>query len=257
MSDQPEQTHIYATPPITQFENISSQPALPPKIQISIPLPLTRGLPAQKQIIWMLLYSLFMILNIVGSIFCMNAVSAAGGFLALLIYLPVCFYFAGLVVPASSLLSGALFGSWRGTIVAGLSISSGLLLTALLRIIPFEGSGAFYMLQALIPLLPATFIVGLIYDFRKYRHSGKSLLTMLLGTFVGTIGLFFVFPYGMLACMITFLMLPTWTILMMFMDIILERSIARYKRRHDATKEVPHTNFSYATSVESDRANTL
>lgn len=255
MSDQPEQTHIYAAPPITQFENISSQPVPPLKVLFPISLPLTRGMAVRKQIIWMVLYSLFMILNIVGSLFYIGTSPMPyfyqGVTTNLVVYLLLGFYLLGLVLPASSLLCGILFGSWRGTIVSCCSIGGGLFFAALLHLIPL---GALDILLFSIPAFLATFVVGLLYDLRRYRQWWKSLLIILAGAFVST---FCFLPFFILGAMIATLLFPIWMIFLIIVEVILERSIARWRRRHDATKEVPRANFSYATSAESDQAESL
>jgi len=159
----------------------------------------------------------------------------------LLIYLLLGFYLLGLVLPASSLLCGILFGSWSGTIVSCCSIGGGLFLAVLLHLIPF---GALDTLLFSIPTFLATFFVGLIYDLRRYRRWWKSLLTILAGVFIG---IFCFLPYFILGAIIATLLFPTWIIFLIIVEVILERSTARWRRRHDTTKEVPHTNFSYAT----------
>lgn len=254
MSDQPEQTHIYAAPPITQFENISSQPVPPLKVLFPISLPLTRGMAARKQIIWMVLYSLFMILNIVGSIFYMSTMPYLAITTDFLIYLLPAFYLLGLVFPASSVLCGILFGSWRGTIVSCCSIGGGLFLVVFLHLIPYWNYSTLYALPFFIPAILATFLVGLLYDLRRYRQWWKSLLIILAGVFIG---MFCFFLFGMFGAIASAPLFPTWIVFLVIVEAILERSIARWRRRHDATKEVPHANFSYETSVASDQAESL
>src|SRR5258707_2701943 len=151
--------------------------------------PLTRHVPMPLQISSMLLYSLVMVLSIMGCIltllraYVLNAsvylnVDGSTNGLSLL----VTSVLALLLVPACSLFCGVFFGGWRGLLVSALAVGGGLLVTHVTdyRFGNLNASPLIYLLPAALPL--AALVTGLIYDHRQYAAWWKSLLTMFLGT---------------------------------------------------------------------------
>lgn len=147
--------------------------------------PLFRRIPIWLQVLVMLLSSLCLALGLtfyVPVLLSLLRLQVPVPFLALL----VSFLFQGLLLAASTLLCGLFFGSWRGTLVCALSLAGSLLLPSFLHT---GGSNPFSLksLLTLTVLLPslsklcATFVVGLLYERRKYKNGLASFFTLLLG----------------------------------------------------------------------------
>lgn len=145
--------------------------------------PLTRQAPNQMQVLGMLLYGLLSALSIAAfSLFIINHPSVTNFVQAdgtmnsqafLLAASAVC-----LLIPACSLLCGALFGSRRGILVSLLAVGGGLLITHILNYLPWSNQS----FLSLLGLPIAAFIVGLMYERRTSASWWKSLFTMMLGS---------------------------------------------------------------------------
>jgi hypothetical protein len=147
-------------------------------------------------------------------------------------------WFLVLIIPASTMLCGALFGSWRGLLASVLSIGGGLLLILGFNnfFSGFQGYlSTFYMpLQPwLIPGLLAALAVGVIYDF--FRHDekwGKSFLPLLLGSVVVYVGFIIslsaMYPngtWGPLSACLFVCLIPVSTFSMAGLEWLLRRFI--------------------------------
>ena len=167
-----------------------------PAVKAPLYFPLTRRAPLSVQWAGMLLYSLLIALSFMGiALYLVNAsygttsifTFSDGGVNVLAILLVVALAF--LVIPAGSLLAGALFGSWRGLLVSLAALGGGLLITHLSNNDFFRN----FTVSGLLPLcgLPlSAFVVGLFYDFRKYAAWWKSMLVLMLGAGVASTWLF-------------------------------------------------------------------
>lgn len=179
-------------------------PPMPvPKLPAPIYFPLTRKAPVHMQIFGMLFYSLLMAISIMGILLYLASsyhpgltifVNPSGEINGLAILLVV--VLVVLVAPACTLLSGALFGSWRGLLVSLASIGGGFFITHLSNN-QFETVPKIEGVLTLLGLPIAALIVGLIYDARKYAAWWKSMFTMMLGASIISIWFFaFVFAMG-------------------------------------------------------------
>lgn len=157
--------------------------------------PLTRHASPGKQAISMAIYSLSMLALSIGSIFSINLLSASlepdnpfvhadgtvNGLLILIFLL-----FLLLVVPAITLLSGALFGAVRALlvtcIVAG-GTAALLLVYAFAQHTSLSLNNANGPATAVLVLSPITAsLVGFIYDRRRYAAWWKSFLSLSAGS---------------------------------------------------------------------------
>lgn len=171
-------------------------PAAPAPSKKPIYFPITRGASALVQVFDILVYSLLTAICIMliplylqkssdesFSLYT-NPDGSVNGLAILLTIVLVL-----LVVPACSLLCGALFGSWRGLLVSLLSIGGGILLGKLSDNRLWNLT-AYQTYLVLAPLPITALIVGLFYDRRKYAAWWKSMLTMLLGSAIIAIWLY-------------------------------------------------------------------
>lgn len=187
MSDQPT--------PVSPTESSIATLTFPSQARKSTIFPLTRNASVFNQILGISLYTLFMAFNF-----------AANQFLSYLSYsqkktdpiydgtywvcvLALLIWLFAFIFPASTVLCGALFGSWRGTLISLLSIGGGLFIVHLLNshfshledYLNFSNQN----LQSYLIAGPfAALVVGLIYDFRRDVNWAKSMLTMLLGMMI-------------------------------------------------------------------------
>jgi hypothetical protein len=185
----PTLAHGYGYPPI------ASAPPAPQKKPIYFPL--TRRAPALLQIFGMLGYSLLLAISIMvivlyllgsyhqGLSIFINVDGSTNGLAILLVAV-----LALLIVPACSLLSGALFGSWRGLLVSLFSTGGGVLFAHLSNAQFLNNVTSIQPYLALAPLPISALTVGLIYDQRKYASWGKSFSIFLLGSAIICLWLF-------------------------------------------------------------------
>ena len=188
----PAQNNLYTpgTPEVLPYPPYGIYPPLPTSAKTKKPLlfPLTRQASVLLQVFGMLLYSLVVALAIMGCVLILLKIAMANvslyvnadntiNWLSIVITVALVL----LLLPAASVFSGAFFGSWRGLIVALLSLAGGLLLTHL-------SESRFGSLQALqstwaLLLAPAVtaLVVGFVYERRKYAAWWKSMFTMFLG----------------------------------------------------------------------------
>lgn len=85
-----------------------------------------------------------------------------------------------LILPACSLLSGALFGSWRGLLVSISSVGGGIFITHLSNN-QFWNNPPVATYLPLLAFPTAALVVGLIYERRQSAAWWKSLCIMMLG----------------------------------------------------------------------------
>lgn len=212
--------------------------------------PLTRGASISRQILGISLYSLFMALNISGGQLLgylsdsHNNPTYASDWMALLLVFWMFIY----IIPASTVLCGMLFGSWRGMFASGLSIGGGFVLTSLLNSV-FPGLQTYLNERDLnlpLYLIPGTFttlIIGLIYDFRQYENWGKSILTMLLGMTITFFGVAFIIgsnakdDLGSLFCCFYIFLIPLSMIPTVGIELLLQNLIPARKARREARKD--------------------
>lgn len=191
------------------YTSIQGQPSFPyPPISYPMPpiqaaprqkkmllFPLTRHASPGKQVISMAIYSMLMLALFAGGIFSLILLSAnqepnnafahadgtANGGLILVFIL-----FIFLVIPATALLTGALFGAARAFLATSIVTggTAGLLLVYLLtQHIPITLNSSNSPATAILILVPITStLVGFIYDRRRYAAWWKSFLAMLLGS---------------------------------------------------------------------------
>ncbi|HEX6480559.1 MAG TPA: helix-turn-helix domain-containing protein [Ktedonobacteraceae bacterium] len=170
-----------------QHDDPSRPPAsAPPPPRPRSHLPIVKNWSAWKQVLWMVGYTL---LGLVWWIpyfrgFLMDAIRGTSNSempAPLMIYLVLLLL---LLVPASVLLAGAIFGAWRG----GLVITFYTGIVALLIALPllFWGRAAsgstvisYVVLFCSWPL--AALVTGLLYQRHLFRGFGKAYITMLLG----------------------------------------------------------------------------
>ena len=182
---QPPQYYPY--PP--GFGPVGPGPVYMPVSRPKAPLhfPLFRQAPVYIQTFEMVFYILVMALTIMGIVLSLyhnyqsgvsvlvNPDGTANGLAILLVILLVL-----LVIPACSLLAGALFGSWRGFIVSLFSFAGGLLISHLSNP-AFWNTGAIQGYLVLAPFPLAALVVGWVYEHRKYAAWWRSMFTLMLG----------------------------------------------------------------------------
>ncbi len=183
--------------PISPYSYVPGQP-MPPyvsmlKAKAPLYFPLMRQVPTPRQFFDMFLYSVFMAFSIMGVLlYLLNAynsrssvfVTSDGSSNGLSILLT--FVLVLLVIPACSLLCGALFGSWRGLLVSLVSIGGGLFITHLINS-QFGSGRGFASALPLLGLPIAALVVGLIYERRTYAAWWKSMFTLMLGAAIASI----------------------------------------------------------------------
>jgi serine/threonine protein kinase len=179
----------YGYTPSVQPNPVAAVPVYAQPVKPAIYFPLTRKASIYLQIVEMLLYSALMALCLMGiglywvhlssdrSLYSNWNSNANAAIFFILIFI-------ALVIPACSTLCGALFGSWRGLLVSLISIIGGLYLMRSTGFV-FEALIVPQNYQSLVVLLIpfplSAFIVGLLYDRRKYASWGISLSILLLG----------------------------------------------------------------------------
>lgn len=216
---------------------------VPPPINTPRFFPLTRQTSVSQQIFGMLLYSLLLMLSIMGCLLYLSKNDPSGSLSFSSLSLLIDFILAVVLAPASTLLCALFFGSWRGIIVSFISIYGGIQLTHLLNN-QFWSDTTLGSFSFLIPLLFVTFIVGLIYEFRKDASWWKGVLTMLVGAPIVVFTFFMLipdqFPGGMspLADLLfcgELLLLPVlilvWVVFLVGIETILPRLIGFRKQR--------------------------
>jgi serine/threonine protein kinase len=168
-----------------QVPVIQTQPPVSP-----IHFPLTRNAPLQLQIFGMLAYGLVLAIGImVIALYMVKAYdpgSTSGIYTNLddsvnYISIVLTVVLVLLVMPASSILSGAFFGSWRGTLLSLCIVYGGLAITHLSDPTFFWNPASWPDYLILAPLPVSAMIVGLVYDRRQYSSWWKSLFTLMLG----------------------------------------------------------------------------
>ncbi len=174
------------------------QPARPAAVKRRKPIrfPLIRKAPALLQIFGILLYSLVLVICIMGCLLLLlrayidngNVYFNVNGSTDGLSVVITCVLLL-VLAPACSLFCGVFFGSWRGLLAALLALGGGLLMSHLTdpRIFNIDAGLQIYLLIASLPF--TAFIVGLLYDRRQYAAWWKSMLTILLGLIVPVVGL--------------------------------------------------------------------
>jgi hypothetical protein len=189
--------------PATYYPALPAQAA--PRQKKMLSFPLTRHASPGKQVISMAIYGLLMLALAAGSVFSIVLLSAdqepnnvfarsdgtANGLLILVFIL-----FILLVIPAITLLSGALFGAARALLITCIVVggTAGLwLVYAFVQHIPISVSISNTLATTVLVLSPVTAaLVGFIYDHRRYAAWWKSFLSLLAGSafFVGILLLF-------------------------------------------------------------------
>ncbi len=224
----------------------------PPLLPRSIAFPLTREAPALRQILGMLLYSLFMALNITGcQLFAYLSLKNPNDTFFWVLVLVVDTWLFVLILPASTTLCGALFGSWRGTLVSFLAISGGLLLTRLLNS-PFSGlqqyvnSANLDLLPYMIPGLLATLLVGFLYDRRTRVNGAASVFPMMLGVTITLCGIFgspnLTVESGPFTCCLFLFLIPCSAFSMTGLEFVLRKLVDFQKQRQLPGKNVSRSN---------------
>ncbi|MGH2509307.1 MAG: hypothetical protein ACRDHZ_18165 [Ktedonobacteraceae bacterium] len=179
------------TDPPSGYLRKKSRLSSPPVSRALLYFPLTRQVPSRLLFLGMLCYSLLMALGIMmlalsilnnpdsGSF--VKVDGSTNGAAILLVSILVLF-----LMPACSLLCGALFGSWRGMLVSLLSIGGGIIITHFANHLFLTHQH----LQSFLPLLGlpvAALVVGLIYERRTHAAWWKSMLTLMLGAAIVSI----------------------------------------------------------------------
>lgn len=243
--------------PVFPGENTVAGPTPPSQSGRLLFFPLTRKASIRPQILGLFLYSLFMALNIsANQILAYLNVSYVNGFYvknpthAIDWGFPLAVWLLMLTVPASTVLCGALFGSWRGALTSFFSIGGGLLLTHGFNHI-FSGlqdylNASYIDFQPfLIPGILAALVVGLIYDFRHDENWGKSILTLLLGSTIVYFGFALLLTlmnptgtWGPLALCLFLFLIPCTAFLMVGTEWILQQIIALWRQKQHTGKEV-------------------
>lgn len=177
-----------------RHNNASHLPANPsPSPRPLSHLPIVKNWSARKQIVWMVGYTLLALVWWIPYFrgFLMDAIRGTSNSAMpapLLIYLILLLL---LLVPSSVLLAGAIFGGWRGALVAVCYTGIIALLVALpLLFWGRTSSGSMVIAYGIMfcswPL--AALVTGRRYQLRPLRSFGKTYLTMLLGTGIMVIG---------------------------------------------------------------------
>lgn len=206
-------------------------------------LPLTRRTSKKQQILAMLLYSLVSILTLVWCLFTItfNIDNHPNGSFAWVFWFQVMMLIC-VLAPATTLLCAVLFGSWRGALVSCISIYGSIQIMQLLNnhFWPDMSLGSFWFL---IPVGIVTLLVGLSYDLRKYVGAPLNVFVLIAGAFVLIVVLFFMalanaapdpngdydagaFGAAMLACGVLFIILPSWVLLTLSVDKIIQKVLS-------------------------------
>jgi hypothetical protein len=187
-SGQPPQYYPYP-PGLGPTGSSVPGPVYAPAFRVKAPLhfPLFRQAPAYIQIFEMVFYIVFMAVAIMGIVLSLyhnyqsgvgvlaNPDGTANDQAILLVIILVL-----LVVPACSLLAGAIFGSWRGLIVSLCSLAGGLLISHISNPV-FWNTSAIQGYLFLAPFPLAALVVGWVYERRKYAAWWRSMFIMMLG----------------------------------------------------------------------------
>jgi hypothetical protein len=178
----------YAYPVAAPYPVLPVQRAKKPLL-----FPVTRSVPPHKQTGLIAAYSALLLALCAGSVFFLGlSGEATGGFVAsanhLLDALEICVFLLLLlfILPAAAWLSGALFGAWRGFLVAlitiggtlGLWIAYAVLVQHLtITLNTANGPGPIF---AFLAIFTAP-LIGFFYNRRRYASWGKSFLCLLVG----------------------------------------------------------------------------
>jgi serine/threonine protein kinase len=162
----------------------------PQPTALPIRFPLTRHAALHLQIFGMLAYGLVLAISIMGIALFMvkayNPGSTSGIYTNLddsVNYMSIILtvVLVLVIVPASSILSGAFFGSWRGCLLSLCIVYGGLTITHLSDFTFFWNPTSWPDYLILAPLPVSALVVGLIYDLRHFASWWKSLFTLMLG----------------------------------------------------------------------------
>lgn len=162
--------------------------------------PLTRQAKVRQQIFGMVLSVLLLALSIAanGLLSYLNVSYVNGSYessygITTCAVFPLLWFFFLLILAASSVLCGVLFGSWRGALVSLCAIGGGVLLVHLLnshfsRLENYLNYSNSNLQWDLIPGPLAALVVGMMYDVRHEEHWGKSMLILSLGMTIALVG---------------------------------------------------------------------
>jgi hypothetical protein len=186
----------------------------------------------------MALYSLFMALSFAG---CFLLIDLAGQHPTLawtdVLTIGLYLWLALFIVPASTVLCGVVFGSWRGALVAAVSTGGGLLLTQFLTsvISDLQVFSPDYALDRLPPYLLlsgplAALVVGLLYDVRHDEHAGKSLAILALGMAIELVGVGIAAQSSSVGSVLLCLF-PVCTVVLSGLEALLRKLLAPRKHR--------------------------